>query len=102
MFKYMLQNEEDQQANVQVAAEINLQVLRQLRRHPFRQTVLYIIDRINNRRTENRQYHQDNFQISTVFKHNNKAMSTKTLLLQACLITISHQTWSSLVTYLKD
>ena len=102
MFKYMLQNEEDQQANFQVAAEINLQVLRQLRRHPFRQTVLYIIDRINNRRTENRQYHQNNFQISTVFKHNNKAMSTKTQLLQACLITISHQTWSSLVTYLKD
>ena len=92
MFKYMLQNEEDQQANVQAAAEINLQVFRQLRRHPFRQTVLYIIDRINTRRTDNRQYRQENFEISTVFKHNKKAVSTKTQLLQACLITISYQT----------
>ena len=56
--------------------EINLQVLRQPHRHPFRQAVLYIINRINNRRINNRQYRQDNFQIGTVFKHNKKAMWT--------------------------
>ena len=54
--------------------EINLQVLRQPHRHPFRQTVLYIINRISNCRINIRQYRQDNFQISTVFKHNKKAM----------------------------
>ena len=80
--------------------EINLQVLHQPFRHLFKQTVLYIINRINNRRVNNRQYRQDNFQISSVFKHNKKAMWTKTQLLQACLITISHQTRSCLVTYL--
>ena len=37
--------------------EINLQVLRQPHRHPFRQTILYII----NRRISNRQYRQDKF-----------------------------------------
>ena len=73
MFKYILHNEEDQQANVQ-ATEINLQVLRQPHRHLFRQTVLYIINRINNRLIKNTQYRQDNFQICTVFKHNKKAM----------------------------
>ena len=71
--------------------EINLQVLRRPHRHPFRQTVLYIINCINNRRINNRQYRQDNFQISTVFKDKKKAMWTKTQLLQACLITISHK-----------
>ena len=54
--------------------EINLQVLRRPHRHPFRQTVLYFINRINNCRVNNRQYRQDNFQISTVFKHKKKAM----------------------------
>ena len=72
--------------------EINLQVTCQLHWHSFRQTVLYIINRIDNRRINNRQYRQDNFQISTVFKHIKKAMLNKTQLLQACLIPIFYQT----------
>ena len=75
MFKYMLQNEEDQQADVQAAAKDPFTSPPPTpSTHQFRQTVLYIINRINNRRISNRQYHQDNFQISTVFKHNKKAM----------------------------
>ena len=42
--------------------EINLQV-HQPHRHPFKQTVLYIINRINNRHINIRQYRPDNFQI---------------------------------------
>ena len=45
--------------------EINLQVFRQPHQYPFREIILYI---------NNRQSRQDNFQISTVFKHNKKAM----------------------------
>ena len=64
--------------------EINLQVLRQPNRHPCRQTGQYIINRINNRRINNMQYRQNNFQISTVIKHK-KAMWTESQLLQAFL-----------------
>ena len=60
--------------------EINLQVLCQPHQHSFRQTVLYIISNINNR-----QYCQDNFQVSTFFKRNKNVMRTKTQLLPTAL-----------------
>ena len=59
--------------------EINLQVICQPHQHSFRQTVLYISN-INNR-----QYRQNNFQVSTVFKRNKKVMRTKTQLLPTML-----------------
>ena len=53
MFKHMLQNEEDQQTNMsKLLQEIKLQVLRQPHWHLFRQAD--IINRINNRRINNR------------------------------------------------
>ena len=100
IFKYMLQNEKINKQMSKLLQEINLQVLRQLHWHQFRQIVLYSINCINSRCINNWQYRQHNFQISTVLKHKKKAMWTKTQLLQACLITISYQTRSCLVTYL--
>ena len=63
--------------------------------------VLYMINCINKLCINSRQYRQENFQISTLSKHNKKAMWTKIQLLQACLITLFYQTWSCLVT-LRD
>ena len=74
MFKYMLQNEEDQQANVQAAARDQFTSPPPTPSTPIQATVLYIINHINNCCINNRQYRQYNFLISTVFKHNKKAM----------------------------
>ena len=76
MFKYMLQNEEDQQANVQAPArdQFTGPPPNPIDTRSGKQSCISSIVSINNCRINNRQYRQDNFQLSTVFKHDKKAM----------------------------
>ena len=102
MFKYMLQNEEDQQANIQASARDQFTSPPSTPSSPIQA----------NSPVYHQSYQQPSYQQQAIpsrqflnincFQTQQESNGNQTQLLQACLITISHQTRSCLLTYLRD
>ena len=74
MFKYTLQNEADQQVNVQAAARDQYTSPPATPLTPIQANSLVYHQLYQQCCINNRQYRQDSFQISAIFKRNKKAM----------------------------